>query len=232
MAMYILGYLWYTQTVPLVLGGSIEIQPITYTDSSLATGPKRRSISGQLTKLNSDAGAIFAKSSATQGVRLSSFESELDALVSGCKTMEYVQNLLNELQISTAIPRIFSDNQAMINFVKGEGNVKGARHMQMRLWYSRELHQKSSAILDYMAGTKIPSNYLTKLAPIQEHTLFTYDILGHALLPHMFPNPITPSRSYIDSDENEDEFSRWTSSSSNSVASIVDDVDNDNDDVN
>lgn len=200
MATYLMGYLWYTKDVPLVLGGSSIIQPIVYTDSSLATGPQRRSISGQMTRLNPQAGAIFSKSSATQGVRLSSFESELDALVSGCKTIEFVQNLLIELQIRTNPPQVFADNQAMINFVKGEGNVKGARHMDMRLWYSRELYLKSSILLDYMTGVTIPSNFMTKLASIDNHAIFLHDVQGHALLPHIFPFPVRKPTRTKDSD--------------------------------
>jgi hypothetical protein len=59
---------------PLVLGGPEEIHITGYTDASLATGPKRRSITGQIIKLNEQSGAIYAKARAGHQVLLSSFE--------------------------------------------------------------------------------------------------------------------------------------------------------------
>ena len=49
-----------------------------YTDASLGTGPKSKSVLGSIVKLNEDAGAIVSKASAGQCVSLSSFEAELD----------------------------------------------------------------------------------------------------------------------------------------------------------
>ena len=137
MALYVVTYLYYTKDVPLVLGGKSDISLTTYTDSSLATGPKRRSISGQLTKLNESSGAIHVKSHATESTCMSTFESELSALTDGMKTALYLQHLLSSLNTDIAMPAtIYADNKAMLDFVNGEGSLRGSRHMDLRLWFS------------------------------------------------------------------------------------------------
>ena len=78
--------------------------------------------------------------------------------------------------------QLYSDNQAMINFVKGEGVAKGVRHMELRMWYVREQYQKGQIILDYMPGEIIPTDKLTKLGTVMEHEIFRDNILGLKLL--------------------------------------------------
>ena len=80
MALYVLGYLGNAVDMPLVLGGERNPNVDVYIDASHGTGPKSRSISGTITKLNPDAGAVFAKASSQTTVKLSSFESELDSV--------------------------------------------------------------------------------------------------------------------------------------------------------
>ncbi len=193
MAKYVANFLWYTRQIPLVLGGSPLIQINTYTDSSLATGPKRRSISGQLTRLNSNAGAIHAKSHATTSTRMSSFEAELDATADAVKTCLYLQTLLNTLNVQTQNPSIIhADNQAMIDFVKGEGSLKGSRHIDLRLWLVKEHFSRGKILIKYLESSILTANFLTKLASIKAHNEFMIDILGLTLLPpeyhHLLPN--------------------------------------------
>eukprot|EP01034_Spumella_vulgaris_P020585 gene20585-26386_t len=61
-----------------VAGGSSKLQVTAYTDASLGTAAKGRSVLGHLVKLNAESGAIHAKATASQSVHLSSFEAELD----------------------------------------------------------------------------------------------------------------------------------------------------------
>ncbi len=87
MVLYVLSYLYNTKHIPLILGGNHPIIRLhTYTDSSSGTGPKGRSIAEQLSKLNPNAGSIHAKSQASTLVRLSSFESELEAATGAIKS--------------------------------------------------------------------------------------------------------------------------------------------------
>ena len=179
MAYYCIGYLASTADVPLVLGGFDKIKTTAFCDSSLGTGPNSRSITGNLVKLNSKSGAVSAKAQAGQSVKLSSFEAELDGVTTTIKTISRISNILKELNFKYDKQSIlYNDNQAMINFVHGEGVAKGVRHMELRMWYVREEYKKGSITLDYMAGEVIPADKLTKLGNLEEHRRFRKNVLG------------------------------------------------------
>jgi hypothetical protein len=72
----------------------------------------------------------------------------------------------------------FSDNEAMIDFVKGEGVAKGVRHMALRMWYTRTEIQRGRFRLDHMSGKEIPADYLTKPSCISAFRKFQADIMG------------------------------------------------------
>ena len=182
MCHYLLSYLYYSKDLPLVLGGSQEVEIHTYSDSSLGTAPKGRSISGQISKLSPEAGAILAKTNATKFVRLSSFESELEAATGAIKTISRLSTMLSELGFSNKLPTLYSDNQAMVNFVKGEGTAKGVRHMELRMWYTREKYQEGKFIFNFMSGKEIPADQLTKVGSKEEFLTFRDNILGLKLL--------------------------------------------------
>ena len=183
MAYYVIGYLQSTLEVPLVLGGPDPIRIIGYTDASLGTGPKARSITGHLIKLGESAGAIAAKSSATHTVRLSSFESELDGAFTTLKTIARISNIFQELGLDRdPVSILYSDNQAMINFIKGEGIARGSRHMELRMFYTRQRIAHGDVQVVYMPGDSIPADYLTKLGNVEQHIKFRHAIQGLYLL--------------------------------------------------
>ena len=78
MAKNVLIFLNTTKDLPLVLGGSSELIATTYTDASLGTAPRGRSVVSNMTKLNDKAGAVSAQTKATNVVFISSFKTELD----------------------------------------------------------------------------------------------------------------------------------------------------------
>jgi len=156
---YVLSFPYTTQTLPLVLGGSPVVQVATCTDASLGTAPKGRSVVANLTKLNEKAGAVSAHAKATHIVFTSSFESELDGVARGLKAQARVLNILEERRVSMAsVPKLWSDNKAMVDFVHGEGIARGVRHMELRMWYVREKYKQSDVVLDWMTGRDIPAD--------------------------------------------------------------------------
>jgi hypothetical protein len=193
MANYIICYLYNTIDIPLVLGGIENVNVNVFIDASHGTGPKSRSITGVLAKLNPSAGAIYAKASAQATVKLSSFESELDGITTAFKTAARITNILKELHIDTNMkPITYNDNEANIEFVKGNSVAKGVRHMELRMWYTREEYKKGNVQLEYMKGTEIPADKLTKLGVVSEHRKFTMDIQGLNLI----------SKNYFEENEN------------------------------
>jgi hypothetical protein len=71
MAYYCLDKLKNTKTLPLVLGRMREVNPTGYSDAALGKGPKGRSITGEIVKLNERSGAVMANDTAGNTVMLS-----------------------------------------------------------------------------------------------------------------------------------------------------------------
>ena len=176
-------YLVCTRKFPLVLGGSSDISIHGNTDASLGTGPKGRSITGTSVQLNPDAGAVSCKASATKIVHTSIFESELDGGVTVVKRAFRVQNVIDELRIPfEKLLQFYGDNQAMVDFVKGDNIAKGVRHMALRMWYLREQYRYGSMEWHHVSGDSIPVDHLTKPASVERHQQFRRQILGLGLL--------------------------------------------------
>ena len=126
---------------------------------------------------------MSAHTKATDVVFMSSFESELDGVSKGLKSNSRVRNVMTELrQKLKTLPKLWSDNLAMVKFVQGEGVARGVRHMELRMWYVRERYKQGNVLVDWMSGKKIPADKLTKLGTREEHEAFTYDIMGLSLL--------------------------------------------------
>eukprot|EP00981_Chlorochromonas_danica_P002182 scaffold435_cov174-Ochromonas_danica.AAC.2 len=185
-ANYVISYLSGSITTPLTLGGSdcSTINLTAYSDASLATGPKRRSITGVLVKLHPQSGAIMASTHATIGIRTSSFEAELDAATSAIKELYYVQSFLRLLQPNYQSPKpspamtLYCDNQAMIQYVQGQGASTGARYIDIRLWYTREKLSTQELAIQYMPGDILPADLLTKLSNAPRHRAFRQVLLN------------------------------------------------------
>ena len=183
MAFRLVSYLNNTKELPLCLGGKKQIGVTGYSDASLATGPNSRSIAGEVTKLNEDAGAVKAKCKALVNVNVSSFEAELEALFRSMKSIREIQNILDDMEVERVKPsRGFTDNKAMQQFVKSDGVTKGVKHMEMRLWALRLEYLKGDIRFEHMPGTEIPADLLTKLGPITKHWKYVKDILGLGLM--------------------------------------------------
>jgi hypothetical protein len=186
MGKLVLSYLYHSKDLPLVLGGPLsednKIQLTGYSDASLGTGPKGRSVKAHMFKLGEKAGSIVAKSGTSTSVYTSSFEAELDGITSAYKTTAKLLNMLEELGIQIDQTMLYNDNLAMINFIKGEGTAKGIRHVQLRMFYVREKYLEGNITLDYLEGNNLPVDQLTKIGTSDQFYKFRRDVLGLALL--------------------------------------------------
>lgn len=98
-----------------------------------------------------------------------------------------IRNTADEMGINIQKPSLlYSDNLAMIKFVKGEGVAKGIRHVEMSMWYTREEFSKGNFEFEYMPGIEIPTDKMTKLGNVTEHREFTRNVLGHNLVSEDF----------------------------------------------
>lgn len=183
MAYRIINYLYNSRHLPLVLGGTDPIRIHNWTDSSLGTAPKRRSVLAHVSKLSSTSGAIAAKCNASSLTHMASFTSELDGLTVSMKAIRYLINICEELSVDEEKPAMaYTDNEAMMYFVKGEGKASGVRHMELRLWYSREQYKSGKVDLQYWSGTDILPDQLTKVGTNDQFRTFVYNLMGLSLL--------------------------------------------------
>jgi len=165
-----------------VLGGTQTLEILGYSDASLGTGPKGRSILSQVVRLQSNAGAIHAKTRASSMVYLNVFEAELDGCSIVVKDVSRIQNIFDEFAQEIKQTTIFGDNLAVVDFMHGRGNPKGVRHMQLRMWYLREKILSGSIDIDHLAGSLIVADRLTKVSDNIGHNVFANDIQGLNLL--------------------------------------------------
>ena len=90
----------------------------------------------------------------------------------------------------TAKGIIFSDNEALVNIVDGDGPMaKGVRHIEIHQWFTRDTIQKGQfQLTHHMPGKDISANKLTKLGNVSEHEQFRSQLLGLSLLPPAYKN--------------------------------------------
>ncbi len=184
----VLAYLLHTKNLPLVLGGKCETESavdiIGYSDASLGTGTKGRSIKAHMFKLGTESGAITAKCGNSTSVYTSSFEAELDGVVTGMKTAARLMNILDEIGVVNygRVSTLYNDNLAMIKFIQGEGLAKGIRHVELRMFYAREKYLEGNILVKYMKSENLPADQMTKLGSKHSFLQFRKLILGLGLL--------------------------------------------------
>jgi len=182
-AIYLFQYLWHTRSLVLVLGGKAKMSAMSYCDSSYGKGKNGRSIGANLVKVNEEARAISGKVSATTSTKLSSFEAEMDSRASGAKALLFAEHLLEEFRIGERkIPVQFNDNLALKHFLEGNGNAKGVRHIELRMFFLRELGEMGKIEFKFREGESLQIDGLTKAKSSKEFMKNRLDIMGHALL--------------------------------------------------
>jgi hypothetical protein len=99
------------------------------------------------------------------------------------KSINRIENILTELGLEhEPVAVLKNDNMAIMDFVRGEGVAKGVRHMELRMWYTREQYKKGGVELVYEPSETLLADKLTKLGCVAEHKAFTRKILGLDLI--------------------------------------------------
>jgi hypothetical protein len=179
-AYYCVGYLQHTADLPLILGGQNSIAITVSVDASHNNAPRAKSTTGKASDLG--AGCVECSSHAQSTVKGSSFESELDGMTSGIKISNHIRNILIEMGVETKTPIVVNDNKAMIEFVKGNGVPKGSKHMELRLYYTKEEYIKGNVELKYIKGDALKADALTKVLPTSVLRRHTIQLQGLQLL--------------------------------------------------
>lgn len=90
--------------------------------------------------------------------------------------------LMGELGIEAGLPCMYGDNRAMVEFVSGSAVAKSVRHMEIRMWYAREMFQRGGFKMQFLRGECMPADGLTKVRDRRMHEEFVRDIQGLKLL--------------------------------------------------
>jgi hypothetical protein len=113
-------------------------------------------------KLSRDSGAILVKKVRSKYVRLSSFECEMEVLNNIVKMVSWVKALVKAVVAYVGVPTIYCDNEALVNCVHGNSEVKSVRHMEQKMYYCREEDLKSADQLKFMDGCSIADKGCSK----------------------------------------------------------------------
>jgi hypothetical protein len=108
---------------------------------------------------------------------------EWDGATKASQAAFSVKNLLTELrQVFKPVIQLYSDNEALVDFMNSEGKSKGMRHTELQMWSLREQVKKGDIILTHMSGAEIPVDLMTKPGTKRNHRIFMRKILGLDLL--------------------------------------------------
>lgn len=78
--------------------------------------------------------------------------------------------------------QLWTDNEALSDFVNGDRVAKAVRSMELRMWFAQEHVKMGNVKVNFMRGKEIPSDKLTKITSVKEFEDFRYFVMGTFLL--------------------------------------------------
>ena len=186
MGYQVLTYLVNTSKLPLVLGGEPPLTILTQSDCSLATGPKRRSILGYFSKLNGRSGAVMAKCHTTKFTVTNVFQGELDSHVHAVKCLLELENILVQLGLFEPGTSVASmDNLPMKDFVSGDASARLTKHMEIRLWFVRDLYRAGKYSVEHIRSEDLTADIFTKVLTAEQFIKLRAELMGLGLIPEL-----------------------------------------------
>ena len=161
----------YEGELKLVMRTPESLNAIGISDANNAQDPEsRKSISGGIQTIG---GALVGFGSKKQPVvALSSCESELISYTDNCKSIRFIQILVEELTSTHHIGLVFEDNAGCIFLVKNEKTGARTKHIDVRYFYGRELFfSEPPKVIPYFV--KSEENLADGLTKNQPEKLFT-----------------------------------------------------------
>jgi hypothetical protein len=76
--------------------------------------------------------------------------------------VSWVKALVKAVVAYVGVPTIYCDNEALVNDVHGNSEVKSVRHMEQKMYYCREEYLKSAYQLKFMDGRSYSIEYADK----------------------------------------------------------------------
>jgi hypothetical protein len=160
----ILQYLNGTRSLGIKFTKQLDNNYYVFVDASYGVHQDAKGHSGIIIQRGLDGGIIFTKSSKQKLVGKSSTENELIALFEGCKFVEWLRNLVNELGFQQLRPTIiYQDNKSTITLVeKGFGSFGKTKHINMRYFSIKDLISNKTIQLKHLSTKDMLADILTK----------------------------------------------------------------------
>ena len=162
-ALRIVKYLVFTKHERLFMLSTLNTTPLSaFSDSDWAEDREtRKSISGIICKVF---GASVAWSSRKQNiVSTSTTESEFYALAEAVKEVQWLRNILIDLEINVPLPiTIHSDNQSTIKLIENSKFSARTKHIDVRLHFVRDCVSNGIIKLQFCPTEENVADLLTK----------------------------------------------------------------------
>lgn len=134
---------------------------VGYVDADFAANiDTRKSLTGYVFTLFGT--AVSWKSTHQSVVALSTTEAEYVALTEAVKEGMWLQGILSEFGIVQDKVTVFCDNQSAIHLSKHQGYHERTKHIDVKLYFVRDLTEKGSIVVSKIATAVNPADAFTK----------------------------------------------------------------------
>ena len=153
---------------------SVEIGAVV--DSSYASGPRRKSISGIL--INVNGGPVFFRTKTQSFQAESTTEAEFEAIQIAGRELLCVRNVLQFLGQDTKLPMpIENDNQGALAIARSSKSVRRTRHIELNKFYVQDMVRVGVFWPVYVQTSDLSADMLTKGLPRVKFQKFRDEIL-------------------------------------------------------
>jgi hypothetical protein len=176
----VIGYLKLTRELCLNIGSpSKQILLFAMSDASFIRGGDSKSQLSYSLFLATDAGTFYTKSQKDKSVSLSSFHSEINALVDAIKIVLYYRDLLLELGYNQKEPtHIFSDNMSVIQVSESLNKDNRSIYLINKINFVREQISLGNIQLQYINTNDNVADIGAKSLDRSQHRRLTLKLLN------------------------------------------------------
>ncbi|CAI7813570.1 unnamed protein product [Closterium sp. NIES-53] len=181
----VLRYLCSTSGMWLVLGERSPVVLTGHADASWADDQAtQRSSQGYSFILGS--GSVSWRATRSSSVLGSSCEAEIYAGAMAAQELRWLTYLLTDLgEPPRSPPVLYEDNKAMLGLCREQRLEHRTKHIALRYFLARELHQRGQLRLAYVASEASTADVFTKALAPCDHQRFCTQLGLVPVLPHL-----------------------------------------------
>jgi len=168
---------------PLLLGGPGECDAYGFSDGSLHTGSKMRSVGSYFVFASPLGGAIQSCTFESKYQVLNVMHIELDGITQLANALLYISHACQELNVPTPITRrIYTDSEAAQSHCLNNSASKKSKHLELRLQTVQDYQEDDRIDVIYVPGGENCADQGTKSLDPETNLKHTMVILGHRMM--------------------------------------------------